>query len=75
MKHLTAIAGNMYWSWNRSLRRLFEKIDPVAWNSVGENPIALLKSLDKSKISQLQNDVENSKGRFLMRMRLIDGVP
>jgi len=58
MRHLTAIAGNMYWSWNRSLRRLFERIDPVAWHSVGENPIALLKSLDQSKILQLQNDVE-----------------
>ncbi len=61
MKHLTAIAGNMYWSWNRSSRRLFEKIDPVAWNSVGENPIALLKSLNQSRISQLRNDVEFQK--------------
>ncbi|MHB1868512.1 MAG: DUF3417 domain-containing protein, partial [Nitrososphaerales archaeon] len=53
LSHLTEIAENLYWSWNRRLRELFESIDPITWNSTGQNPIALLKTLNESKIEAL----------------------
>ncbi|MDG6904531.1 MAG: alpha-glucan family phosphorylase [Nitrososphaerota archaeon] len=56
LKNLGSIAGNLYWSWNRKLRILFEEIDPVLWNKVGENPIALIKSLSRNRIEELHND-------------------
>ena len=61
LSHLTEIAENLYWSWNRRLRELFESIDPITWKSTGQNPIALLKTLNESKIEALKNDFEFRK--------------
>lgn len=49
-KILWELAYNLWWSWNKYAKRLFQQIDPVLWIETEGNPIELLrrtKSLDE----------------------------
>ena len=60
---LETISRNLWWSWTQDARDLFESIDPVLWNAVERNPIALLDKLPLERINELENDKE-----FLARL-------
>lgn len=53
---LQRISRNLWWSWNFKATDMFETIDPVKWKEVGQNPIALLDSLDIKQWRALEND-------------------
>lgn len=38
----TALAKNLWWTWNPDVITLFQDIDPVRWRALDHNPIALL---------------------------------
>lgn len=56
MKKLQELANNLWWCWNIDAVELFESIDPVAFERLEQNPIALMKSLTKFQIESLEND-------------------
>jgi starch phosphorylase len=44
-QRLRALAQNVWWSWDDDSTRLFRELDPVLWDDVGHNPIALLEQI------------------------------
>src|SRR5687768_6737116 len=56
LAQLHPLALNLRWSWHPPTRALFERIDPVLWESVGHNPIRLLTGVDRVRLEQLAVD-------------------
>ena len=56
MKKLQELTNNLWWCWNVDAIELFESIDPVAFERLEQNPIALMKSLTKFQIESLEQD-------------------
>jgi glycogen phosphorylase len=46
---LDELAGNLWYSWDRPTRELFERLHPALWNAVGHNPKAFLKRADERR--------------------------
>jgi starch phosphorylase len=44
-QRLSALARNLWWSWDETTISLFRDIDPVLWREVGHNPVALLEQI------------------------------
>ncbi|MDA4130074.1 MAG: alpha-glucan family phosphorylase [Thaumarchaeota archaeon] len=57
LQPLSILASNMYFSWNRRIRKLFREIDPLSWESYGHNPIVTMQKLSHSRIEELRSDV------------------
>ncbi len=47
---LKELAYNYWWCWNNDATDLFRRIDPVLWESVRHNPVALLARLSHDKL-------------------------
>jgi glycogen phosphorylase len=47
---LQDLAYNLRWDWQPGPRALFRELDPVLWEEVHHNPVALLRRLDRSKV-------------------------
>ncbi|HSW68500.1 MAG TPA: alpha-glucan family phosphorylase [Bacteroidales bacterium] len=58
LNKLALIARNLWWSWNQEATELFQSIDPILWEKVHQNPIALKESLSYKRLLQLSTDVE-----------------
>lgn len=58
MKKLQELANNLWWCWNDDAIELFESIDPVAFERLEQNPIALMRNLTRSQIEDLEQDVK-----------------
>jgi len=56
LDNLVRISQNLWWSWNYQAAELFGVIDNDLWEAVGNNPVALLKSLSVDKLRALEND-------------------
>jgi starch phosphorylase len=53
---LTAIAHNLWWTWNPRARHLFARIDAELYDRVAHNPLALLKRASQRRLDELAND-------------------
>ena len=53
---LEEIVRNLWWTWNEEAKALFEKLDPVFWESGDKNPVELLQSLSKERCEEIIND-------------------
>jgi glycogen phosphorylase len=49
---LTALANNLWWSWQPECDQLFRDIDPIRWRQLDHNPIALLNEFSPEKLWQ-----------------------
>lgn len=56
LKGLQKLSRNLWWSWNFKATELFESIDPEKWKESGQNPIAMLDSLDIHQWRKLEKD-------------------
>lgn len=56
MKKLQELSNNLWWCWNVDAIELFESIDPIAFERLEQNPVALMKSLTKSQMKDLEQD-------------------
>ncbi|MFT4122436.1 MAG: alpha-glucan family phosphorylase [Microbacteriaceae bacterium] len=56
LRALERLAANLRWSWHEPTARLFQSIDPLAWESTGEDPVALLGEVDPSRLDELAGD-------------------
>jgi starch phosphorylase len=55
---LAPLASNLYWVWNRRIRRIFEEVDLAAWDGLGHNPVLLLQRISDSRYSELATNQE-----------------
>ncbi|UQA54551.1 alpha-glucan family phosphorylase [Polyangium aurulentum] len=53
---LTAIARNLWWTWNPRARHLFARIDAELYDRVAHNPLALLKRASQRRLDELAKD-------------------
>jgi glycogen phosphorylase len=54
-ERLTALAGNLWWSWDTEASSLWAEIDPFRWERYGHNPIALLQDVEPERWSALEH--------------------
>ena len=55
LQPLRVLSGNLYWTWDRRISRVFERIDPERWNREN-NPVQLIKGLSPARIEELSRD-------------------
>lgn len=55
---LYELAHNLWWVWNPKATSLFEELNPKAWSASQGNPVAVLTSLSKRRITEIENDKE-----------------
>ena len=68
LRHLEALARNLWWCWNQPAIDLFRSIDPLLWKQVNGNPLLLLDKIPLKVYRKLEAD-----GEFLARMDAVYG--
>jgi len=58
LEPLGELALNLRWSWHTETKALFEGLDPVLWERVGGDPVALLGALGPDRLAALADDPE-----------------
>jgi starch phosphorylase len=56
LARLDEIAHDLWYSWDRSTRQLFARLDADLWNEVGHNPKVLLKRIDETRLTEAAAD-------------------
>jgi len=56
-RRLTALAQNLWWSWDPDLPSLFRELDPLLWREVGNNPVALLQQMSVEAIEERASEL------------------
>jgi starch phosphorylase len=56
LARLEEIAHDLWYSWDRSTRQLFARLDSVLWNNVGHSPKVLLKRIDERRLEEAAAD-------------------
>jgi len=57
LKGLEDISKNLWWTWNYEAENLFQSIDPILWEQVEYNPIALIRQIPLGRLMELETDV------------------
>ncbi|MGH8221116.1 MAG: alpha-glucan family phosphorylase [Steroidobacteraceae bacterium] len=68
---LTELAGNLFFSWHRPTRALFEDLDPELWEQTGGNPRLLLRCIRQAKLDLAASDPVY-RARFAEVLRTFD---
>jgi starch phosphorylase len=55
---LADLAMNLSWSWSRSARQLFLRVDESLWHLTRHNPIAVLRRVNPGRLSECARDPE-----------------
>jgi starch phosphorylase len=55
-ERLGELANDLYYSWNRGVRRLFRHLDPECWDACKHNPRVFLRRLRQHRINQAAQD-------------------
>lgn len=53
---LTELSNNLFFSWHRPTRALFEDLDPELWRETGSNPRLLLRCIDQEHLDRAAAD-------------------
>jgi starch phosphorylase len=56
LARLDEIAHDLWYSWDRSTRQLFARLDNDLWNNVGHSPKVLLKRIDERRLVEAAED-------------------
>ncbi len=48
---LIDLACNLWWTWQPDAQRLFQRLDPVLWEEVRHNPVALLRQIERARLN------------------------
>ena len=56
LQRLEDLAGNLWYSWDRPTRELFERLHPALWEAVGQNPKAFLRQVDEQRLREASDD-------------------
>ncbi|HSG48888.1 MAG TPA: alpha-glucan family phosphorylase [Longimicrobiales bacterium] len=59
IRGLERLSLNLLWRWHRPARALLRnRLDPVLWSALRHNPVALLRQMDPSRLTELAHDPE-----------------
>ena len=56
LARLDEISHDLWYSWDRSTRQLFARLDARLWNNVGHSPKVLLKRIDERRLTEAAAD-------------------
>ena len=56
LTRLTELAGDLLYSWNRSIRALFVRLDPRLWEQCGRNPKLMLRRVAQARLDEAAGD-------------------
>jgi len=56
-RRLSALAQNLWWSWDPDMPALFRELDPRRWREVGSNPVALLQQMSVDAIEERASEL------------------
>ena len=56
LKRLEELANNLFYSWDRQVRRLFTRLDRDVWGSCGHNPKTFLRRISQERLEEAVND-------------------
>ena len=56
LSRLSELAGNLFFSWHRPIRALFEDLAPELWQQTGGNPRLMLRCVDQSALERCASD-------------------
>jgi starch phosphorylase len=56
LSRLPELAGNLFFSWHRPTRALFEDLDAALWEQAGGNPRLLLRCVDQDRLNRAAAD-------------------
>jgi starch phosphorylase len=51
-QRLSALAQNLWWSWDDHTTQLFRDLDPILWREYGHNPIRLLQAMPIDRLEE-----------------------
>jgi len=49
-QRLTALAQNLWWSWDQDTTALFRDLDPLLWRECDHNPVVLLRQMSAAQL-------------------------
>src|SRR3954467_13262983 len=58
LARLQELAGNLWYSWDRSTRALFARLHPALWDAVSHSPKAMLMRVDETRLQPAAADEE-----------------
>ena len=64
LARLPELAGNLFFSWHRPIRALFEDLDPELWKQTNGNPRLMIRCVDQFALERAASD-----GGYLERYR------
>ena len=56
LSFLHELSHNIWWSWNAGAQELFRSIDPDLFIQLNYNPVALLETIDPTRLQELSQD-------------------
>ncbi len=56
LAHLETFANDLLYSWDRTIRRLFSRLDPELWEQTGHNPKVFLRRVSQEKLLDAAED-------------------
>ncbi len=71
LSRLPELASNLFFSWQRPVRALFEDIDPELWNQCNGNPRLMLRCVQQSALDAAAADPQY-QGRYDAALRQLD---
>lgn len=58
LARLGSLAYNVRWAWNDDTRELFRRLDPDLWESIGENPVLQLQTINPARLTDAAQDAD-----------------
>ncbi len=56
LQGLEVLACDFWWSWHRTARELFKRLDPMLWRTTRHNPVRMLLEVPSDRLEQLARD-------------------
>ncbi len=71
LARLPELASNLFFSWHRPIRALFEDLEPELWKQCGGNPRLMLRCVRQSALDMAAGDPQYL-GRYHAALQLLD---
>src|SRR5580765_6559136 len=72
LSRLPELAANLFFSWHRPIRALFEDLDPELWKQTNGNPRLMLRCLKQGSLERRAAD-EAYLARYTQALQTLDG--
>ena len=53
---LNELANDLWWSWNRTARNVFRRLDYALWRQTAHNPVLMLRQVAPDLLEQASQD-------------------